>query len=334
MQTSGDEAFNPFSKFEPARYCPRLDQIVAAEDGHKCLKDRWVVPDVYETEIELIGGTDLVDTVARIGSVHYPLAKIKDILSWKGADNYFTKHFQGRIGERVLTLMLDALMQGVVKQARRNGFRNAEAEVLRQKASYRPGKTDIVYFNNDYLLQFDRRTTFRLLKKVREGSHRFRYRQGREGLELTDIDGLAWFHTDGRQGEKYLIVGESKAGNQVASNMWGRKKNGNNPTSNLFDPLNSLYPNHQLVYVLAGRSKSLFVNRGQASSTPYPVLNEASRGIVECLYENGVTPLIMPFPDNVNCLKLAKEYHGKLRLSREILRGLQGNEDQPVVGED
>ncbi|MDO8642781.1 MAG: hypothetical protein Q7R76_04320 [Candidatus Woesearchaeota archaeon] len=306
-------SYDPFANYAPRPYCPDIGTVV--DNGH-CRNDVIVVPAPFMPTVSVhTAGKNRVTPTAYAGDCSYPLGDIRDLLSWKGDAHSFVGQFQGRVGERLLSLLLECFVNKLVVDAKDAGYETANGNVLREKRKYRTGRGDAVFWDNEYLLKFDRRTTFVLLQKAHAGSYRFRYRKGELSLERAEIDGLAYFTVNDR---KYLLVGDAKTISRPSSDVWNINRPGNNLETRLVRPLRELYPDHELVYVVAAYRHMLFQREGNP-----PVLTPPSEVFAHHLRRAGVTPVFIPFPEAIDCKKIARQFHGKLLVVRSLIESLE-----------
>lgn len=309
--------YDPFASYVPKRFCPKLDQLV---DQPHCATDVFVAAP-FAPDIQLTGAHETtVRTVAQIPGFKYVLGDSRDLFAWKDSVDDFPPHFQGRIGERVLTVILEALARECVVSSIAAGFAPANGKVLREKRHYREARGDIVYWNNDLVLKFQRRTTFKLLQKVRGGSREFRYRQHDIGLELAEIDGLAYLHLGT---DKYLIVGEVKTTTNASTKAWEHVRSDSasgtaDIAKRLLNPLKSLYPDHHLVYAVTGYASSLFVAGGYSG---YQRLQDGCSPLIAQLLNEQIIPLVCVIK-NIDCAELARKFYQQLQVTKEMLKAL------------
>lgn len=303
-------AYDPFANYAPRLYCPDISSLV--KEGH-CTRDVLKVQALFSPEVRLhTSSTAVLPLVAHANGSQYPLGTIQDLLSWKGDANEFVHHFHGRVGERLFSLVLERFVSQLAQEAQDAGQSETGGKVLREKRKYRQGRGDIIYFNNEYVLKFDRRTTFTLLQKVRAGSHEFRYKQEQIGLDLTEIDGLGYLHVNGR---KYLLIGDIKQRTNPSSDPWDLDETNPRGTGNLerrlFTPLKTLYPDHHFVYVVMAAPDILF-------NPSTSILGSESTKFAGHLTASGVTPVFIPSPVGVDCLAVAQQFHTYLVLVRGL----------------
>lgn len=317
MPVSAQE-YNPFAPYEVRLYCPDLDQLLS----HKhCHHDFFVAPIVPDPGIVLRRTGRRIE--ARIRSerlgedIEYALYHEHDMELWRGSieRSHVVNHFQGRIGERALSLVLSSFIDELVENAQQDGYSATEGSVLKEKRKKegRPYRRHVVASDDTYILQFDRRTTFNLLIRSEQG-RRSQYLRKRGFDPLVEIDGLAELYvsraTD-EGGKSYLLIAEvnTTRGNEIWPSSWalrGRKR----PApleERLFTPLRELLPEYQLVYVLMGNRRALFHNSG-----PYSRLTGNGTRIVKRLRKVGIPAVFMPLPSTIDCHVFAEEFYEQL----------------------
>lgn len=312
-------AYDPFANYTPQSYCSNLGSLV--EQGH-CEQDVFAVPTPFSREVYLRkGSVELINPTASSEGKTYPLGDVRDLLSWRGDASEFIPNFQGRVGERLFSLILECFTAHLVDEAVAAGYETACGEVLREEREYGVVGGDAVWWTEPYLLKFRRRTTFSLLQKTANGSHRFRYHLKHVGLEMTEIDGLAELSIDGTD---YLLIGEIKTRRNWSSDPWDlNKKPVSAPGSiekRLFEPMRDLYPSHHFVYVAAANQNTLF----KEAAEPAPaILTPESITLVERLRGADVTPVFLPLPDTIDPNTLAKRFYRFLITTRVIVKALE-----------
>lgn len=310
-------SYDPFANYTARPYCPDLSSLV--EQGH-CERDVLAVPKPFMREVHLRkGSVELINPTASSEGRSYPLGDVRDLLTWRGDAREFIPNFQGRVGERLFSLILECFTARLVADAVAAGYGGARGEVLREEREYGVVGGDAVWWTEPYLLKFRRRTTLSLLQKVEGGRRRFKYRLKQIGLELTEIDGLAELYLDGKE---YLLIGEIKTRRNRSSDPWDLSKTSvGTPESiekRLFEPIHDLYPGSHLVYVAAAGRNILFQNMGEPA-----VLTPESVTLAERLRSADVTPLFLPLPDAIDPNTLAKRFYRFLITTRVVVAALE-----------
>ena len=168
-------SYDPFANYAPLPYCPDLGSLV--HQGH-CARDGLAVPHPFFRDVHLRkGSVDFINPTASCEGRTYPLGDVRDLLSWKGDDLEFIPNFQGRVGERLFSLILECFTAQIVADAIAAGYSDAQGEVLREEREYGVIGGDAIWWTEQYLLKFRRRPTFSLLQKVDGGRRRFKYKK-------------------------------------------------------------------------------------------------------------------------------------------------------------
>lgn len=314
-------SYDPFANYTARTYCPDISSLV---EGRHCERDVFAVPKPFSREVYLRkGSVELINPIASSEGRSYPLGDVRDLLSWRGDAREFIPNFQGRVGERLFSLILECFTARLVADAVAAGYKGARGEVLREEREYGVVGGDAVWWTEPYLLKFRRRTTFSLLQKTANetahGSRRFRYRLKHIGLEMTEIDGLAELSIGGTD---YLLIGEIKTRRNWSSDPWDlNKKPFRAPGSiekRLFEPMRDLYPHHHFVYVAAANQTTLF----QEAAEP-AILTSESTTLVNRLRGAGVTPVFLPLPGAIDPNTLAKRFYRLLITTRVVVEALE-----------
>ena len=221
--------------------------------------------------------------------------------------------------------MLRGFLNEIVLQAQHTGYARSSGGILkeRRKREGKPFHKHVVHWNDSYLLKFDRRTTFVLLKKADAGQTLHYIKELH--IQKCEIDGLASVYVRGPLGEneeqKYLLIAEvnTTRGKRLWPNSWDLRSprpSGERIESRLFEPLASLFPGYQLVYLLMGYTPALF---NKNSLSPYPTLTKNCATIAERLTAAGIVPLFTPIPAMVNCSDIAQRcYDALVRYRQEM----------------
>ncbi len=292
---------NPFQPYLTQRYCPDLETTV--DDSHSCERDYLTLPRIYSPEVRIHKSTEKI--IARIGTSGYELFSLKDLIGFEGVLTQRTpRHFQGVFGERLLSLLMDSFISQLVAETEDVGG------VIREKGHF-ARRGYVAAYNNDFLLKVDTPCTFVLLTKTEE-HHMAAYRQEKFGLQSTEIDGLAYLHSNST---KYLVIGEVSTRNskELHLNSWETEEN---LEDKLFGPIRSLFPEHELVYLLAAPRKAL-LHKGKKR------LKKRARVVVETLEQIGVQPILIPLPNTEPTLtELSRETASQLTIVRAVLENL------------
>lgn len=302
--------FNPLAGYAAKLYCPSLTALV---DERDCGRDQWVLPKVYEPALTLTREKYRVNA-ALSPEWNYALYHEQDMILWRGnvKREQVVQHFKGRIGERVLALVLSGFIDEVVRGCRQEGYTASKGWVVKEKREQesRPYHRKVIRVQGHYALQHDRRTTFKLLQdKSSQEEHDDDTLDG-----CAEIDGLARLYVRSAEAEasrKYLFVAEVKTTKEDSFFLnfieFEKKGSRGNIEERLFTPLRILYPEHQLVYVCMNQAQVLF-----QPGAPYAMLTPASIKVSKRLHKAGVRPLLLPVPASVDCGALAEEFYGKL----------------------
>ncbi len=305
-------SLNPFYRYTIQRYCRTLDDIV---DGRHCQYESWTVSELFATEVNILEPPR--EVVAELSSgQRYRLYDEEDIRLWRGstAKRDIISNIAGRIGERLTFLLLKGFVQKCIEHSREAGYAGTTGWVVRERRKHdgKPFHKHVVQWNDHYLLKFDRRTTFVLLQKASRG-RQLLYVEEKESVQKSEIDGLAYFtlrRDKEEEGKHYLLVTEVKTASRKSSiPNYLRAGSGRKESieERLFTPLRSLFPRHNLVYVIAGYEHSLFM--GQEGRK---VLRPRGPEMMEKLFSSGVQTVFLPLPSTVNISALAELFYSQL----------------------
>ena len=314
--------YNPFIDHAARRYCPSMDSLV---DGGHCRRDYWVMPNPIILQPSLVVEDEGRKVLARLNDEDFVLYDREDLHFWRGSVHRkaVIPNMQGRIGERVGPMLLGNLVDRVVRKARKDKYRKSRGRVLLEERERdgRPYRKHTVEWSDPYKLSFDRRSTFTLMMKAKDGERRFLYKDDEnEGFDMCEIDGIAKVSVvSGQRKKNYVIVTEIKTsqGNTIYPNHLiednrrrkrrNRKKKSSSLEERLFRPLRSLFPGCNIVYVYMGYQKSLFTE-----GSPHPRLKGNGVKTVETLAQSGVQGIFMPLPQTINCNSLAEMFYQQL----------------------
>lgn len=322
--------YNPFEPYVPRLFRPSIDDYVSREERKP--EDFWVVPNLYEPAIDVRVNRIKRRAVAksppsgRTGSreSRIILYDKDDLASWRGTTmkNEVVSNLQGRIGDRSLYLMLESFLDELRFQAIKDGYTESRGEVLEeQRRVGRPFKRHVVQWKGQYLLRFDRRTTFHLFVEGEEGEPLLYVRE-RRCYQKCEIDGLAPFYVQKKSHEpdKYLVIGEIKTAlRHVDSGFWrpsesAKERGREDLEERVFTPFKSLYPGYQLVYLLAGTPRALFSRGRSSQEQDYPRYRLKPRiaEFVEMVLDNDVLPILISIPQTLHCSELAQTFYQHL----------------------
>ncbi len=264
--------------------------------------------------------------------LEYRLLDKDDLVWWRGSTRNrknVIDNFRGRIGERLLSLVLQGFLGEIVMSTQRQGYSRTRGGIIkeRRKREGKPFHKHVVQWNEQYLLKFDRRTTFVVLKKSTAGETLHYVKELH--LQKCEIDGLASLYLRKNEPDspeqKYLIVAEvnTTRGERIFPNSWdlkSRRPSGESIESRLFEPLHSLFPQYRLAYVLMGYEKAIFREKGTDDSVPdkFPILSRNCARIAERLAAENIIPLFIPIPHTVDCPLLAQQGYEALLKYRAI----------------
>ncbi len=215
----------------------------------------------------------------KVSTIHqeYKLFTLDDIIGFNDKINGAQSRFQGIIGERILFAYLNEL---IIKVRKNSEDRGAVGNVLTEKKVHE-GKGFIANYNNNYLLRHKGKTNFVILQKQDTPHPDAFYAQEKSGLLASEIDGMAYYHNgDGN----YLIFGEAKT-----SETWSNigTKIGYSIANNIAMPLQTLFPDHKLIFMFLGHENLIHENER---------LNEHSSNLVAELEHLGVDSILAPLP--------------------------------------
>ena len=281
---------NPFLRYTPKVYSKILEQFV---DKKITENDEYLaVPQILNPSVSYTEGETGLELIAQIGDYSLPIYTAYDLLSWQAKNSKDTKnHFQGLIGERILSLSLEFLVSELGKE-----FSGAEFGAIREAKKYR-GKKMISRFNDQYLLKFNGTTSFVILSKTNHDPFSVReFEQEKFGMTASEIDALAYFFYNGN---RYVIVGESSTRNnsQLSLNSW-KKETNYDCIRHLFDPLRSLFPETQIIYVTAAHDNLLYNHLDKPSK-----LKGKPKEMHDVLEEQGILSIFIPFPENQRTIR-------------------------------
>jgi hypothetical protein len=281
---------NPFDQYTPKVYCPSSGSFVNAH--HACPQDYLSIEHLLNPSVKVELRPEVRGFVASVNNLSQVLYDATDLLWWERKkqeggikDEDLARGIVGVMGERMLSLMMSYLLQEVSKSS----ADIPSFGVLREKGKHR-GKGYIACFNNDYLLRFKGLSNFVILKKDHEADDEASYQQERFGLLSTEIDGLGYFHEGVN---KYLLIGESSLNREFAIHSWDPKRHSQGSIEErVFQPLQSLFPHHELVYVIMGQFNSLF----DINVNPYK-LRFGPQKVYETLQRIGINTLFLPLSE-------------------------------------
>ena len=277
---------------------------------------------MFEPEIGIQKKLNTVRTVGRYGSFNYRLCEVNDLLRWEGDHrDSFIHYHQGLLGERLLTVVLEAF----IGRMRETCPDVSGASVVRERVRHRE-KGYVVNYNDSYILKHDRQTTFVLVSKPIDDSPRSEYQQEKYGLITTEIDGIAYLYFNGY---KQLIIAEvSTRGttNQLSINAWLKGKTAgleekvkHNVHQTLFKPLRSLFPKHRFLYFIMAPENTLwFPYKGRLR------LRKRTELFYRAISTLGIDVMFVPIPKLDHTLHdIAENLYSVLPLTREVLESIR-----------
>jgi hypothetical protein len=281
---------NPFERYIPIR------------DG-----DTYSVKEVFKPNVQFT--EDEFSLQATVGGKTHTIYSVEDIINWHGKVNGSSTNFKGLIGERILSVVLEELIDTTVSRLRDQcGEADVCGKVLRELEKHE-GRNFAVTYDNKFLLRYDGRTNFVVLKKTPLESPDSWYQQEYLGLQSSEIDGLAYLH---HGPAKYLLLGEVKT---ISS--W---KNIHyldfceRVTEELFIPFKSLFPRHELMFLFMGGQDILFSD---------DKLKYLPKKLTEQLSSKGINTIFAPFPPTPRSLdEYSEKMSAMLPLTRKILESL------------
>lgn len=311
---------NPFEEFFPRKFCQDENQLVSFD--HTCGKDYFVVDRVFKPDITIHREENRIRTEASYDEFHYTLCSANDLLRWMGdiTDN-FIYYIQGIIGERLLTVVLEAF----IDQMRTSSPGVTRSGVIREKVRHRE-KGYVVTYNDSYILKHDKRTNFVILSKPTDDTPRSEYKQEKYGLRNTEIDGIAYIYFNG---DKNLVISEVSTRDnkgQLSVNAWLKgtikgleEKVKQNVSKTLFEPLTSLFPRHNFLYFIMAPENTLWYQyRGRLR------LRKRTGILYQAIRSAGVDVMFVPIPRLEPTIpEIAGILYRSLPLSREILEAIR-----------
>jgi len=211
--------------------------------------------------------------------------------------------FRGKvIGENTLCLIMQELIIDAKKKIPKNPQIGFDCGIIKEKEK-NIGKEFVVTYNDKYLLKHKGKINFTILEKSPEMDPSYSYHQEKHGLQATEIDSMGYFHcgyVKGNKGIDYsdkstleiLLVGESKT--STNSNHFKKWKHDMDKSKNIvdkvFNPLVSLYRNHNFVYVFLAHDSILWDSDSRK-------LREFPSTIVRQLENVNIGTILVPFPN-------------------------------------
>src|SRR4030042_598758 len=234
---------------------------------------------------------------------------IKDVILAEGKRGEGTKgNFKGLISERILSVLLEELIDGSLESltANQSGSHNIGG-VLREKEEH-VGKEFVATYNSHYLLKHKGKSNFVILKKTPLNTPSAWYKQEKSGLQASEIDGLAYLHSDSKM---YLVIGESKA-----INSWWNIDFEEFYTAlpdRIITPFKALFPSHELIFLFLGKENIIFTDSGKLQPRPAK--------LAELLDQNEVNSIFTPLPQTPRSIEeYAGEMFEAIPLIRETLK--------------
>jgi hypothetical protein len=236
----------------------------------------------------------------------YTIYSIDDIIHSTAKENGAASNFQGLLGERILSVVLEELVHTIIEEVKvSDPCIQTRGRVLREQPEYE-GKNYAFTFNNRFLLRYNGKTNFYLLRKRPFDDPDSWYEQERLGLIAREIDGMAFLHIGE---EKYLLIGEAKtitSWRNIDDSGYIRTV-----TEELFPPFRSLFPRHNLVFVFLAKRELIYEDQE---------LKDKPSRIAEALASKGVQSVFIPFPKTEKKLAdYARNMSDLLPLTRKII---------------
>ena len=318
---SGQPAYDPLAPYTARRYCPALG--AEPQRRHACPADFWYVPQLYEPSVRLRREPWQVTAIGKgVTQVVYDL---EDIFSWKKkvVEREVSRNMQGRIGEKALYLILQLLINEIVKDAHAAGYLRSGGVALSEDRKERGAEGDIIDWKGRYAFQFKRKTSLRLFRKVRDQPNprgeirKYKYRRQEGGLNISEIDGMADFEVEDRS---YLVIGEVTTQTNKGHDEQGLQPNTwrkGNLDERIFNPLHALYPKHHLIYLFMAPHEGLFVRQNGRIC-----LRERTAQVAELLRRRNVSSVMVPIPSTLDCGELTREYYEELVCWRSARDGI------------
>lgn len=275
----------------------------------------YVVSKVFRPEISFKENDNSL--IALVKEREYTIFGLNDIINYpgkkiKGSGPYF----QGSImGERMLSLIMQELIVDAEKKIPKNSNTGFDCGIIEEE-NKNIGKELVVAYNDKYLLKHKGKINFTILEKSPEMNPSYSYHQEKHGLQATELDGMGYFHCgyikkgggidySDKNTIEILLVGEAKTStNSNYFKKWDHKMNGSkNIVNRTFDPLVSLYANHEFIYVFLAHDNILWDNNSHK-------VRELPSRIIRQLEDANIGTILIPFPNmpkefNYYTLKIA-----------------------------
>ena len=262
----------------------------------------YIVSNVFRPEI--IFKEKDYSLIALVKERVYTIFGLEDILNYHGKKiTGSNSYFQGSIiGENILSLIMQELIIDTKKKIPKNPKIGFDCGIIEEK-NRNIGKELVVTYNDKYLLKHKGKINFIILEKSPEMDPSYSYHQEKHGLQATELDGMGYFHCGyikNKEGIDYsdkntlkiLLVGESKTStNSNHFKKWEHNMDkSKNIVNKVFDPLISLYKNHEFVYVFLAPDNILWDNNSHK-------VRELPSKIIKQLENVNIGTILIPFPN-------------------------------------
>jgi len=265
---------------------------------------RVYYPDIIVSKKNSFGATAKSEGHTQI------LYSVKDLIDVYNKKTYDGDNIQGLIGERLLSLVLESFLDTII-------IENPESKilssgVLREKDKH-IGKGFIACYNDNYLLRHKDQFNFIILEKSENIKPEEMYMQEKYGLMSTEIDGLGFLHTENKN---YLIVGESTTKKKIFSiNSFNDANHSKNYEERVFKPLKSLFPNHDIIYLVMAPEEQLYTLDKQSL-----IVKERPLNIYKKLHKINIESLFIPMPKTKPTLdEMVNDFVDHILLAKELL---------------
>lgn len=250
------------------------------------------VPQTYEPHVEIevkIDGT--ID--AGIGRQWDYLLLKEDLRTMANGDIKLV-NIESFLQEGVLALCMKTFLAEI---ATNNKYGVLE---VRQKDAV---KEYIVDSNDIYILKHKGRSNFVLLEKEATPKGINRYQMEKNAYQATEIDSLGYIMAD----KPYLVIGEASRGTTFGLNSWKNNRHTKDVFERLFNPLQTLFSDHQLVYTILTRDEAIWFENKK--------LKGGAENIYQALKERGIDTIFIPTPATTPTLEeLAGSTHERIQI--------------------
>lgn len=276
--------------------------------------ESFFVEEIFQPEIEFVEEeySLVAKTFRGKQEVEHLVYDLRDVIRFEGKIKTGSRgNFLGLLGERMLSVALDDLIGRTIREIQEEQpTYNPRGEVLKESGKHE-GKGFIATYNDEYLLRYHGKSNFVVLKKNPAEDPAQWYHQEKSGLTASEIDGLGYLHANS---STYLLIGESKMA--VQWKHIGYDDFFKNLEDRIVNPFNSLFPNHELMFVFMAPHKLIFES-GQ-------YLHQKPANLAHQLMKNNIETMFIPLPITPKSLReYANQMYYTLPIIKETLRLLE-----------